>query len=60
MFGKDRWVLGPGDPRWGVRVERWVVRAPVKGTKKYPLWDFPDRLVIKMPCFHYKGCGFEP
>lgn len=26
-------MLGPGDPRWRVRVERWVVRAPVKGIK---------------------------
>ncbi|XP_060152852.1 F-BAR domain only protein 1 isoform X2 [Globicephala melas] len=22
VFGKDRWVLGPGDPRWGAQVER--------------------------------------
>lgn len=60
MSGKDRWVLGPGDPRWGVLVERWVVRAPVKGIKRYPLWDFPDGPMAKTPCFHWEGHGFEP
>lgn len=67
ILGKDRWVLGPGDPRWGAQVGkesgphvsgagpwRTSLKRPKPGSPKSPLPSPPP----VPPCSPAPNKGF--